>query len=237
MEQFLRSLMVNKRLITMVILCVLTVGVGGWYLIKGESPAAAPAPALPVQTEVSAPVPEIPAEPIVEPEPPVTETVQDIPLVIEEEPLPAPVVDDTPVVAQEPKLVVSPLNGTVLTVFAVDELVYNETFEDWRTHDGIDISATAGTTVLAASSGTVLSVKQDDMMGTTVVIDHGNGYQTTYANLQSQPTVEAGDDVSAGQIIGAVGTTAAAESAQGPHLHFSVAKDGDAVDPNVYLEK
>jgi len=237
MEHFFRSLMANKRLITMVVLCVMTAGVGGWYLLRGEAPAETPVPSLPVQTEVSAPVPEIPAEPMEEPDPPAVETVQEIPLVIEEDPLPIPVLDDTPVVAQPPKLVVSPLNGTVLTVFAVDELVYNETFEDWRTHDGIDIAATAGTTVLAASSGTVLSVEQDDMMGTTVVIDHGDGYQTTYANLQSQPTVEAGESVTAGQIIGAVGTTAAAESAQGPHLHFSVSKNGDAVDPNVYLEK
>ena len=98
-------------------------------------------------------------------------------------------------------------------------------------------AADAGTTVLAASSGTVLAVQNDDMMGTTVVIDHGNGYQTTYANLQARPTVVAGDSVSAGQIIGAVGTTAAAESAQGPHLHFSVSKDGDAVDPGEYLKK
>ena len=50
----------------------------------------------------------------------------------------------------------------------------------------------------------------------------------------TQPNVEAGDPVSAGQIIGAVGTTAAAESGQ-PHLHFAVTKDGKAVDPNEYL--
>ena len=49
--------------------------------------------------------------------------------------------------------------------------------------------------------------------------------------------MEQGDTVTAGQVIGAVGTTAAAESAQGPHLHFSVTKDGDAVDPEEYLNK
>ena len=56
-----------------------------------------------------------------------------------------------------------------------------------------------------------------DVDGTTVLTDHGT--------------------VTAGQVIGAVGTTAAAESAQGPHLHFSVTKDGDAVDPEEYLNK
>ncbi len=80
----------------------------------------------------------------------------------------------------------------------------------------------------------MLSVTDDPLMGTTVVLEHDNGYQTTYANLQAKPNVEAGDPVSAGQIIGAVGTTAAAESGQ-PHLHFAVTKDGKAVDPNEYL--
>ena len=47
--------------------------------------------------------------------------------------------------------------------------------------------------------------------------------------------MKVGDTVSAGQIIGAVGTTAAAESAQPPHLHFAVTRDGDAVDPDQFL--
>ena len=74
-------------------------------------------------------------------------------------------------------------------------------------------------------------------MGTTVTVEHDGGYQTTYANLQTDPPVEAGDIVSAGQIIGAVGATAAAESAQGPHLHFSVSKYGEAIDPHEFLEE
>ena len=75
------------------------------------------------------------------------------------------------------------------------------------------------------------------MMGTTVTIGHDGGYQTVYASLQARPTVEEGDKVSAGQIIGAVGTTAKAESGQSPHLHFSVTKDGDAVDPEEFLKR
>ena len=242
MENLFGTLIRNKHLMIMTALCVTAVGVGGWFLLQEEAPEAAILPEAPVQAEVSAPVADLPE--LLPEELPVAETLEAEPLIVEEEadmplptpPAPAPVIDNTPVVPAEPRLVVSPLNGTVLTVFAVDELVYSETFEDWRTHDGIDIAAAAGTTVLSASAGTVLSVVQDDMMGTTVVIDHGDGYQTTYANLQAKPTVEAGDSVSAGQIIGAVGTTAAAESAQGPHLHFSVACNGDAINPNDYLE-
>ena len=73
--------------------------------------------------------------------------------------------------------------------------------------------------------------------GTTVTISHAGGYQTVYASLQEHPSVEIGDSVSAGQTIGAVGDTAAAEAAQGPHLHFSVTKDGDVVDPDDFLNQ
>ena len=138
--------------------------------------------------------------------------------------------------AEPPRLVVEPLKGEVLMAFSVDQLVYSPTLADWRTHDGVDISAKPGTTVLAATAGTVASVEDDPLMGTTVVIDHAGGYTATYANLQAKPTVEPGDLVTAGQIIGAVGTTAAAEAAQSPHLHFSVTRDGEAVDPSEFLK-
>jgi murein DD-endopeptidase MepM/ murein hydrolase activator NlpD len=75
------------------------------------------------------------------------------------------------------------------------------------------------------------------MMGTTVILSHGGGYETVYANLQSKPTVAKGEVVSAGQIIGAVGSTSIAEAAEGPHLHFSVTKGGELVDPQEFLKR
>lgn len=212
--------------------CLLVVGVSGWALLsgRGEEPAIVEEEPVP---EVSVPAPEVTEEE----QPAAVETVEPETVEVETPPMPEAEVDDTPVVAQAPRLVVSPLNGQVLTAFSVDKLVYDKTMDDWRIHDGVDISAKPGTTVLAACSGTVLAVENDPMMGTTVTIDHDGGYQTTYANLQAQPTVKAGDAVSAGQIIGAVGTTAKAESGQSPHLHFAVTKDGDAVDPEEFLNR
>ena len=69
----------------------------------------------------------------------------------------------------------------------------------------------------------------------TVVIDHGNGYVTTYASLQPEVSVLAGDAVDAGSMIGLVGNTSLTEAGLGAHLHFSVAKDGEIIDPAVYL--
>lgn len=135
-----------------------------------------------------------------------------------------------------PRLVVSPLVGETLAAFSMEELHYNETLGDWRTHDGIDIAASVGTQVLAACSGTVISVTDDDLMGTSVTIRHDGGYETTYANLQSIPTVGEGQHVAAGEVIGAVGATSIAEFASAPHLHFSVTKDGIICDPGEFLK-
>ena len=173
-----------------------------------------------------------PAEPVEEP--PEDLTVMDEATGVEDT-VPA-MESETDAQPVAPRLVVAPLVGEEVAAFSVDELTYNETLGDWRTHDGIDIKADAGTQVLAASSGTVLSVADDDLMGTTVVIAHDGGYETTYSNLQSVPTVAPEQYVSAGQVIGAVGTTSLAEASMSPHLHFSVTKDGEIIDPQEFLK-
>ena len=134
-----------------------------------------------------------------------------------------------------PRLVVAPLVGEEVAAFSVDELTYNETLGDWRTHDGIDIAAEVGTQVIAACSGVVTAVRDDDMMGTLVTIAHDDGYETTYANLRSSPGVGEGQYVSAGEVIGAVGSSSIAEFSMPAHLHFSVSKDGVPCDPKEFL--
>ena len=209
---------------------LLAVGISGYFLLLDKEEETLPAIVEePVETTVSAVVEEVP-EPVVEvltPEP-----VQETP-----PPMPEIEVDDTPVIAEAPRLIVTPVHGEVLMAFSMEELTYNPTMEDWRTHNGIDIAAASGTTVLAACHGQVLAVEEDVLMGTTVILEHDGGYQTTYANLQVSPPVAAGEFVSAGQIIGAVGTTAAAESAQESHLHFAVTKDGESIDPHTFLDE
>ena len=147
----------------------------------------------------------------------------------------APPAAAAPAAASAPSLVVPPLTGATVAAFSMEELQYSETMGDWRTHNGVDIAAEAGTPVCAAASGTVLDVRDDDLMGATVVISHEGGLETVYANLQALPAVETGDYVTAGQVIGAVGRTALSEAAQGAHLHFSVTRDGAFVDPAAYL--
>ena len=219
--------------ITMAV-CLVVIGVSGYFLLfGGVSPEERLEEEAPSEEAiVTDPAPEVE----VSAEEPVVETIAPEPV---ETPavMPEVEIDDTPVVAEIPRQLVDPLEGEVVTAFSMEELVYNATLGDWRTHDGVDIAAEAGTSVLAASSGTVISVEEDPLMGTTVVIEHDGGYQTMYSNLQAEPSVAEGDTVSAGQIIGAVGDTAAAEAAQGPHLHFSVTCDGEPVDPQNFLNQ
>ena len=70
----------------------------------------------------------------------------------------------------------------------------------------------------------------------TVVIRHEGGYTTKYASLAADVSVSAGQPVSMGQTIGAVGTTALMENALGDHVHFCVTKDDRSVDPMTFLE-
>ena len=129
----------------------------------------------------------------------------------------------------------SPLEGETVAVYAMDCLSYNSTTRDWRVHDGIDIAAAAGTEVKAAADGQVYTVYQDDTMGTTVVIRHEEGYVTVYASLAEEVAVSAGEKVTLGQTIGAVGETALLENALGEHLHFSVLCNDEQMDPAEFL--
>jgi murein DD-endopeptidase MepM/ murein hydrolase activator NlpD len=124
-----------------------------------------------------------------------------------------------------------------VAVFSVDALSYNQTTRDWRTHDGVDIAAEAGTKVCAAADGEVYTVYEDETLGTTVVIRHAGGYVTKYASLAEAVTVAPGEQVKMGQPIGAVGCSALLENSIGDHVHFSVTCNDEPVDPAVFLKQ
>ena len=130
---------------------------------------------------------------------------------------------------------VSPVEGEIISVYAMDSLTYNATTRDWRTHSGVDIAAEEGTVVRAAADGTVYTVYEDDTMGMTVVIRHEGGYATTYASLAEEILVKPGDKVKLGQAIGCVGATALLETAVGEHVHFSVSCNDEPMDPVAFL--
>lgn len=130
-----------------------------------------------------------------------------------------------------------PISGASIADYSAEQLSYNVTTRDWRTHEGVDLSAAAGEQVKAACAGTVTAVYDDEYLGTTVVLMHADGYSTQYSNLAAMPTVNAGDSVRAGDVIGAVGATALLEIGEQPHLHFAAYQNGQCIDPSVFVGK
>jgi murein DD-endopeptidase MepM/ murein hydrolase activator NlpD len=100
-----------------------------------------------------------------------------------------------------------------------------------RHHRGLDISAPAGTPVLAMAAGEVLRSDRSPTYGNVVYVDHGQGVVTRYAH-QERLDVVRGDRVVRGQQLGTVGSTG---RSTGPHLHLEVRVGGKAVDPQEFL--
>ena len=114
-----------------------------------------------------------------------------------------------------------PLNGAVTSYYG----------PRWgRMHTGIDIDGTTGQPIVASNSGTVILAAPYSGYGNAVIIDHG-GVQTLYAHMSSF-NVSEGQQVSQGEIVGAIGCTG---SCTGDHVHFEVRVNGSPVDPMSYL--
>ena len=120
--------------------------------------------------------------------------------------------------------------------YAKDNLVYSETLKEWVTHTALDIKADKTTVVKASADGTVTAIKNDPRYGTTVIIEHANGFETRYANLLTAEFVNVGEKVTSGQTIGTVGNTASFEVLDDYHLHFEIIKNGEYQDPKLYIE-
>ena len=101
-----------------------------------------------------------------------------------------------------------PVEGEITHKFAKENLIYSETLREWVTHAGIDIKAEKTSIVQSAEDGTVKSIKNDPRYGLTIVIDHGEGFETVYANLLSAEFITEGEKVIKGQSIGTIGHTA-----------------------------
>ena len=98
-------------------------------------------------------------------------------------------------------------------------------------HQGIDISAPTGTTVIAAAAGEIVISTYSYSAGNYIMINHGSGIFTIYMHL-SKKIADVGQEVSQGQKIGEVGSTG---YATGPHLHFGIRKNGSYVNPLTFV--
>lgn len=130
-----------------------------------------------------------------------------------------------------------PISGEIVMPYSMEKAIYDPTLEQYRTNDNICIAAEEGTAVSAAADGKVLEVKDDAEAGKTVVIEHADGWRTTYSPLQQQELPKAGDTVTKGQIIGKLDKPTKYQVGLGSHLEFSLERDGEKVNPQEKLQQ
>ena len=170
-----------------------------------------------------------------------TVAVEDVPvLATQTVPETKPVSEATEPPATEPQQkrvlkTMSPVEGQAISSYSMEALSYNQTTRDWRTHNGLDLAAEAGAPVCASADGQVYTVFEDDAYGSTVVIQHMDGYTTRYSSLSPEVEVKARDTVTMGQTTGYAADSAIVESELGSHVHFSVTCYDEPMDPEEFL--
>lgn len=226
----------GKGFYIVLFLCAAVIGVSAWMMAGGEGAMESEISVMKQDESERVETVVIPPMQPIESAPPVLAAPEEE--MTEEAEAPVPIEAAAPAWSEdaEPAVYIRPLEGEIERPYSVTALAYDVTMRDWRTHDGVDIAAPLGSPVTAAHEGMIAAVYRDDLLGTVVAVDHGDGSVALYANLADTPAVKAGDWVDAGATLGAVGTTALGEIGQPTHLHFAMTQDGVTIDPTDYIQ-
>ena len=127
-----------------------------------------------------------------------------------------------------------PVNGTIIQDYNMEQTIYFPTLDQYKLSPAIAIQAEEGTAVVAAAKGVVSWIANDACTGTTVTMELGDGYQAIYGQLKDL-TVEDGQTVQVGEIIGYVHAPTKYYTLEGSNLYFAMKENGKPVDPTVYL--
>ena len=128
-----------------------------------------------------------------------------------------------------------PVNGQVVIDYSMDATTYFPTLDQYKYNNALMLGCESGEPVQAAANGQVVSISEDVETGTTMVMDLGNGYQATYGQLKDI-TVEPGQTVESGTILGYVSDPTKYYVKEGANLYFAMTKDGNPIDPMIYIE-
>ncbi len=123
------------------------------------------------------------------------------------------------------KIAVKPISGIITSRYGVSSSIRRST------HTGLDIAASSGTPIKVIADGTVTFAKYSGSYGNLVKVSHGNGVETWYAHT-SKMYVTVGQEVKAGDVIAAVGSTG---NSTGAHLHLEIRINGNHVNPQNYI--
>lgn len=135
----------------------------------------------------------------------------------------------------EDSLLTWPAAGTVLMDYNMNSTVYFKTLNQYKYNPALIISSEVGNQVIASAKGIVESVSVNEETGTTLKLNIGDNYSLIYGQLKEVAVAE-GDVVEQGQLLGYVSEPTKYFVEEGSNLYFQVQKDGQPVDPFLYLE-
>lgn len=127
-----------------------------------------------------------------------------------------------------------PIVGNILLNYSMDKTIYFPTLQQYKYNPSLVIASTQGTNVACAADGVVKEVYRDAQTGNTIVTSLGDGYELTYGQLENV-TVEEGDFVEAGVVLGQVAAPTKYYTVEGTNVYFKLTKDGEPVNPLDYL--
>ena len=128
-----------------------------------------------------------------------------------------------------------PVDGDVILNYSMDKSIYFSTLNQYKYHPAIVISAEVGSEVRCAARGEVADISVNEETGTTLTMDIGSGYQAIYGQLK-EVTVEEGDTVESGTVIGYVSEPTKYYTLEGSNLYFQLLKNREPVNPMDYME-
>lgn len=133
--------------------------------------------------------------------------------------------EDAIAVVEGIKIAKLPVTGIISSRYGVSSRIRSST------HTGLDIATSTGTPISVVADGTVTCAQYSGAYGNLVKVSHGNGVETWYAHT-SKMYVKVGQEVKAGDVIAAVGSTG---NSTGAHLHFEIRINGNHVNPQNYM--
>lgn len=137
-----------------------------------------------------------------------------------------------PVSTPEPEVaLLMPVNGEIIGEYSPDELIWNSSLGQWRSHPAVDIAAPEGCAVATCADGVITAAYEDAVLGNLVEITHEDGSISRVSPLLSLEMAEIGAHVRRGEIIGSVGPASILESDMISHIHFELEKDSASIEP------
>ena len=128
-----------------------------------------------------------------------------------------------------------PMDGNVIMNYSMDATIYYATLDQYKYNPAIIIAGEVNNKVYAVARGQITDISQNEVTGTTVTVDLGDGFQAIYGQLK-ELNFKKGDYVESGHVIGYVSEPTKYYSIEGSNLYFELQKDGVPVDPILYFE-